>query len=107
MQNGKSYALFLQSGNVKGRFVTTGEAQGLMKFLPIRAIVLLRPVQVYKVIRFEGITDRMSKPFFENSSGYARAYVVDNISALCGQVSYVALSDPALQIRSFFTFYAT
>jgi hypothetical protein len=31
MQNGKSYALFLQPGNVKGQFVTTGEAQGLIE----------------------------------------------------------------------------
>ena len=36
MQNGKSYALFLQPGNVKGRFVTTGEAQGLFE-IPIDA----------------------------------------------------------------------
>lgn len=31
MQNGKTYALFLQAGDGNGRFVTTGEAQGVFE----------------------------------------------------------------------------
>jgi hypothetical protein len=31
MQNGKTYALFLQPGTAEGQFVTTGEAQGVFE----------------------------------------------------------------------------
>jgi hypothetical protein len=57
MQNGKSYALFLQSGNVKGRFVTTGEAQGLME-IPTdssdRTVKTSSGIQSHPIRRYNG-----------------------------------------------------
>jgi hypothetical protein len=57
MQNGKSYALFLQSGTVKGRFVTTGEAQGLVE-IPTdssdRTVKTSSGIQSHPIRRYNG-----------------------------------------------------
>ena len=57
MQNGKSYALFLQPGNVKGQFVTTGEAQGLVE-IPTdasdRTVKTSSGIQSHPIRRYNG-----------------------------------------------------